>query len=112
VDWQRRYAHMRVHTCLHLLSAVIPVGVTGGAIREGSGRLDFDLPDVILDRASVEAKLNALIAEAHPVTPRWITRKSRAWTCRRAAAPTSATPPRSDRSLSEKSKAKVRATGV
>lgn len=73
VDWQRRYTHMRVHTCLHLLSAVIPAGVTGGSIREGSGRLDFDLPDVRPDRASVEARLNALIAEAHPVTPRWIT---------------------------------------
>jgi misacylated tRNA(Ala) deacylase len=73
VDWQRRYAHMRVHTCLHLLSAVIPAGVTGGSMREGSGRLDFDLPDVRPDRASVEARLNALIAEAHPVTPRWIT---------------------------------------
>ena len=73
VDWQRRYTHMRVHTCLHLLSAVIPAGVTGGAIREGSGRLDFDLPDVRPDRAGVEARLNELIAEAHPVTPRWIT---------------------------------------
>ncbi|UCH49901.1 MAG: alanyl-tRNA editing protein [Betaproteobacteria bacterium] len=73
VDWQRRYTHMRVHTCLHLLSAVIRAGVTGGAIGEGSGRLDFDLPDVKPDRASVEAQLNALIAEAHPVTPRWIT---------------------------------------
>ncbi|UCD69510.1 MAG: alanyl-tRNA editing protein [Betaproteobacteria bacterium] len=73
VDWQRRYAHMRVHTCLHLLSAVIRAGVTGGAIRDGSGRLDFDLPDAKLDRASVEADLNALIAEAHPVAPRWIT---------------------------------------
>ena len=73
VDWQRRYAHMRVHTCLHLLSAVIRTGVTGGSIRQGSGRLDFDLPDVRPDRASVEAELNALISAAHPVTPRWIT---------------------------------------
>ncbi len=73
IDWQRRYAHMRVHTCLHLLSAIIPAGVTGGAIREGTGRLDFDLPEVKPDRADVEAQLNALIAEAHPVVPRWIT---------------------------------------
>jgi misacylated tRNA(Ala) deacylase len=44
LDWEKRYAHMRIHTCLHLLSAVIPAGVTGGAIRHDSGRLDFDLP--------------------------------------------------------------------
>jgi misacylated tRNA(Ala) deacylase len=63
---------MRVHTCLHLLSAVIPAGVTGGSIRRSSGRLDFDLPDAKLDRAEVEAKLNALIAEGHPVSVRMI----------------------------------------
>lgn len=73
IDWQRRYVHMRVHTCLHLLSAVITAGVTGGAIGAGSGRLDFDLPGAKPDRAEVEAQLNALIAEAHPVVPRWIT---------------------------------------
>ncbi len=72
VDWQRRYAHMRVHTCLHLLSAVIPAGVTGGSIRQSSGRLDFDLPDVKLDRTNVEAELNALIREGHDVVGRWI----------------------------------------
>ncbi len=73
LDWERRYAHMRIHTCLHLLSAVIPAGVTGGAIRRDSGRLDFDLPAVALDRDGVEMKLNALIGAAHAVNPYWIT---------------------------------------
>ncbi len=73
IDWSHRYAHMRIHTCLHLLSAVIPAGVTGGAIRGGTGRLDFDLPEVRLDGTSVEAQLNALIEQAHPVTTRWVT---------------------------------------
>jgi misacylated tRNA(Ala) deacylase len=72
IDWDRRYAHMRIHTCLHLLSAVIPAGVTGGAIRDDSGRLDFDLPGAAPDRGEVEAKLNELIAQGHAVTPRWI----------------------------------------
>ncbi len=73
IDWQRRYEHMRIHTCLHLLSAVIPFGVTGGALRNGTGRLDFDLPEVRLDPARVESELNALVAMGHPVTSRWIT---------------------------------------
>lgn len=72
IQWERRYAHMRIHTCLHLLSAVIPAGVTGGSIRHDSGRLDFDLPGVMLDRVDVETKLNELIAQGHVVTPRWI----------------------------------------
>jgi misacylated tRNA(Ala) deacylase len=73
LDWEQRYAHMRIHTCLHLLSAVIPAGVTGGAIRRDSGRLDFDLPDMALDREAVTAKLNALIDGGHAVKPYWIT---------------------------------------
>lgn len=72
IDWEKRYAHMRIHTCLHLLSAVIPAGVTGGAIRHDSGRLDFDLPGESPSRGDVEEKLNALIAQGHAVTPRWI----------------------------------------
>jgi len=32
LNWDRRYRHMRVHTALHLLSVVIPLPVTGGAI--------------------------------------------------------------------------------
>lgn len=72
LDWERRYAHMRMHTCLHLLSAVIPAGVTGGAIRHDSGRLDFDLPNTTVDRETVETKINALIAAGHSVNPYWI----------------------------------------
>ena len=73
LDWERRYAHMRIHTCLHLLSAVIPAGVTGGAIRHDSGRLDFDLPTVALDREAVETRVNALIDAGNVVNPHRIT---------------------------------------
>ena len=72
-DWERRHRHMRIHTCLHLLSAVVPAGVTGGSIGAQSGRLDFDLPDRLLDKEEVAAGLNRLIEAAHPVNPSWIT---------------------------------------
>src|SRR5262245_36922129 len=32
IDWDKRYARMRMHTALHLLSAVLPYAVTGGAV--------------------------------------------------------------------------------
>ena len=73
IDWDRRYLLMRTHTCLHLLGAVIPAGVTGGSVREGSGRLDFDLPESTLDKDHITAELNRLIAEDHPIGTRWIT---------------------------------------
>lgn len=72
LDWERRYAHMRMHTCLHLLGAVLPYGVTGGQVGAEKSRLDFDLPDSP-DKEEVTAGLNRLIQADHPVASRWIT---------------------------------------
>jgi misacylated tRNA(Ala) deacylase len=72
IDWARRHRLMRMHTCLHLLSAVVVAPVTGGAVADGSGRLDFDLPESP-DREEVEARLNAMIAAGAAVGTRWIT---------------------------------------
>jgi misacylated tRNA(Ala) deacylase len=73
IDWDRRHRLMRMHTCLHLLCAVVPGAVTGGQISDGKARLDFDVPGESLDKAAITEKLNALISADHPVTPRWIT---------------------------------------
>lgn len=72
IDWGRRYALMRMHTCLHLLGAVLPYGVTGGQVGEEKSRLDFDMPDVP-DKDEVTRGLNELIQADHPVRDRWIT---------------------------------------
>lgn len=61
IDWDLRYRHMRCHTCLHLLCSLIPFPVTGGSVRADSGRLDFDIPESILDKAALSEKLQALI---------------------------------------------------
>ena len=37
IDWARRHRHMRMHTCLHLLCAVVPAGVTGGQVGDALG---------------------------------------------------------------------------
>ena len=71
IDWERRHRLMRMHTCLHLLSAVIVAPVTGGAVGDGYGRLDFDLPESP-EREEVEQKLNELIRRDAPVSFRWI----------------------------------------
>ena len=48
IDWDRRYKHMRMHSCLHLLCSLGDGGVTGGSISVEKRRLDFDLKDVTL----------------------------------------------------------------
>ncbi len=73
IDWRRRHRLMRMHTCLHLLCAVVDGPVTGGQISDGKGRLDFDIPEATLDKDTITAALNRLVEENHAVRPRWIT---------------------------------------
>jgi len=73
IDWARRYRHMRTHSCLHLLCAAVSGDVTGGQVGEGRGRLDFNLPDGPPDKEQLAETLNRLMAEDHPIRPRWIT---------------------------------------
>ena len=72
IDWDYRYRHMRTHTCLHLLCALIPYDVTGGSISQAKGRLDFDMSDP-LDKEAVQQALPQLIADDRSVAYRWIT---------------------------------------
>lgn len=71
LDWDRRYAHMRMHTAMHLLGSILQYGVTGGNISAAKSRLDFDMTDTV-DKEAVSTALAALVAEDHSVSCRWI----------------------------------------
>ena len=73
LDWERRYRHMRLHTCMHLLCAVVAAPVTGGQIHDDRARLDFDMQGATLDKSNIEERLNALITAGYAVHSRWIT---------------------------------------
>jgi misacylated tRNA(Ala) deacylase len=73
IDWGKRYARMRMHTALHLLSAVLPYAVTGGSVGDSESRLDFDIPEAGLDKDAITAKVAEMIASNAAVTSRWIT---------------------------------------
>ena len=73
IDWDRRYARMRMHTALHLLSAVLPYAVTGGSVGESESRLDFDIPEAGLDKDTITAKVAEMIASNAAISSRWIT---------------------------------------
>ena len=71
LDWERRYRHMRMHTAMHLLGAVLKYGVTGGNISADKSRLDFDMEDTV-DKEAVGAAIQALVEQDHPISCRWI----------------------------------------
>ena len=72
IDWDRRHAHMRMHTAMHLLCSLIKgAAVTGGSVGADKSRLDFDLPNPP-PKEEIEAGLNALIAADHPVRIEWV----------------------------------------
>ena len=73
IDWPRRHRLMRMHSCLHLLSALVPGAVTGGQVGVDKSRLDFDLAGAEKpDKAALTDALNALIAEDRPVSFRLV----------------------------------------
>ena len=73
IDWERRYALMRLHTALHVMSCVVVAPVTGGNISADKARLDFDIDMSLLDAQRIEHETNALIARGVATETVWIT---------------------------------------
>jgi misacylated tRNA(Ala) deacylase len=72
IDWDRRFALMRLHTALHVMSCVVVAPVTGGNIAPEKARLDFDIDMSLLDAAKIESETNAIIARAIETETVWI----------------------------------------
>ena len=68
IDWNIRYKHMKMHTALHLMCSIIPLGVTGGQIGYNKSRLDFNDPNKEINKEELEKKINLLVEENHEVT--------------------------------------------
>lgn len=84
IDWARRFAHMRYHTALHILSGVVYRGIgrgisgsqiTGNQITAERARMDFSIPE--FDRAVAEELIegvNEVVRERRPVKVRSLPR--------------------------------------
>ena len=73
IDWERRHRHMRFHTALHLLGAVVKAPVTGGRMAADKAHLDFDIEMEKLVKAQIETAVNALVDAALETRLSWIT---------------------------------------
>jgi misacylated tRNA(Ala) deacylase len=77
IDWERRYACMRYHTCLHILSGVVyhrfQSDITGGQIYLDRARMDLSIPN--FDRAvadSVVSEVNEIVGRNLPISVRFL----------------------------------------
>jgi misacylated tRNA(Ala) deacylase len=68
IDWERRYRLMRMHSCMHLLSSLIPADVTGGSVGEFKSRLDFDMGELVVDKAELTEQIRQIVEQGHDVT--------------------------------------------
>jgi len=73
VDWDRRYALMRLHTALHVMSCVVVAPVSGGNIAPDKARLDFDIDMNLLNAERIEQGTNELLARGTATETVWIT---------------------------------------
>jgi len=81
IDWERRYAHMRMHTAQHIVSGLVyetfsGVRTVGNQIHMDRSRIDFNpvkfSDDMLLE---VQNKVNDVIAEGLEVTDLIMTRE-------------------------------------
>ena len=66
IDWERRYQLMKMHTCLHILCALIDAPITGAQLNEVKGRIDFNVDPSLLDKEKIEKELNRIIEDGYP----------------------------------------------
>ena len=79
IDWERRHLLMRTHTALHVLCGVIwadyGVAVTGGNMKPGEGRLDFELDAMSADLGAwAERRVNEEIELARQIMVSFVSR--------------------------------------
>jgi len=68
INWEKRYKHMKMHSALHLMCSVIPLGVTGGQIGYEKSRLDFNDPEKEINKEEIEEKINSLVKNDYEIT--------------------------------------------
>ncbi|MBC6439994.1 MAG: alanyl-tRNA editing protein [Rhodospirillales bacterium] len=72
IDWERRFKHMRMHTTLHVICALVDAEITGASVGAEKSRIDLNWPQPDMTRDDLTAKLAAIVAADHPVRPIWI----------------------------------------
>lgn len=79
IDWETRYAHMRMHTAQHVLSAIVldeyNAETAGNQIHAGESRMDFRPFEWTEEKQkAIEEKFNSIVESSAPVAFETVTR--------------------------------------
>lgn len=81
LDWEKRYAHMKYHTAIHVIDAAVhnmdrpEIIITGSQISDDHARVDFDFEKLDQDSArSIIEAANKILAGEAPVNIKEMTR--------------------------------------
>jgi misacylated tRNA(Ala) deacylase len=80
IDWDRRYAIMRAHTAVHVISHVVYAHlkgrITGNQLYPAAARIDFNVPDFNRQKAEwVVEEANKIAMEGHEVKVEFVPRE-------------------------------------
>ncbi len=85
IDWIRRYSHMRFHTAIHIIDAVVHTIygshglITGSQIYTDRARVDFSIDSMTADDArKIVDSANVIVSEGHTVRDYFISREDAA----------------------------------
>ncbi len=73
IDWDLRHRHMRMHTALHLICAVVDAAITGAQVGAEKSRIDLNWPEPDMTKDDITARLAEIVAADHPVRAIWVT---------------------------------------
>ena len=67
IDWELRQSHMRMHTSCHILCSLIDALITGASVGAQKSRVDFDVDPSLLDKETMNQKIDEIIKNNFPV---------------------------------------------
>jgi len=81
LDWERRYAHMRYHSAIHVIDGIFAKlhsqegFLTGGQIYQDRARIDIDMSDYSREKIEeIIAQCNSFMREGHSIYQKFISR--------------------------------------
>lgn len=81
IDWEKRYAHMKLHTAIHIIDGVLEKDynsslITGNQIYDDRARIDISMEGLTKELASgIIEKANSVISEGHEVNVKFLTKE-------------------------------------